>query len=283
MPNILAMFNTGNDHGYAGLWQESIPTLFEYNPLITPPYFAFMRTFFTEAADVQIRNLVAMRRIEPRLLAAIGVRFVVTDRPVEGLHLRQTIGVPVSRDLLRTLGFGEPIPDFSLYLYELTSVNLGQYSPTEPRTASTAREMIAILEDDALDLKRSVVTAQALPTDLVPATLQAFDVGVGEFTVRATSGGRSVLVLPMEYSACLRIEPNGPATSSIPRLFRANLVSTGVLFDRAVDATIKYRTGPLLGSRCRLRDAAEMITIDMKSAFVDRPQLAPKGMYATDK
>jgi hypothetical protein len=241
-----------------------------------------MRTFFTEAVDAQKRNVVAMRRIEPRLLAAIGVRFVVTDSPVEGLRLRQMIDVPVSRELLRGLGY-DPIPDFTLYLYELTGVNVGQYSPTEPRRASTAREIIAALADGTLDLTRSVVTAQSLPSDLVPATLQAFDVGVGEFAVRAASAGRSVLVLPMEYSACLRIEPNGPATRGMPRLFRANLISTGVLFDRSVDATIKYRTGPFLGARCRLHDAAEMTTIDMKSAFADRPQLAPKGVFIVDK
>src|SRR5215216_5523202 len=98
--NLLAMQTTGNSHDDAGLWQDSVPTLLEYNPLMTPAYFAFMRTFFTEPADQQTRNAVAMRRIDPRLLAAIGVRFVITDAPFAGLKLRETIPVPISRDYL---------------------------------------------------------------------------------------------------------------------------------------------------------------------------------------
>src|SRR5262249_18783975 len=60
---VLATEATGNSHDAAGFWQDSVPTLLEYNPLITPPYFAFARSFFTEPADLQIRNEVAMRRI----------------------------------------------------------------------------------------------------------------------------------------------------------------------------------------------------------------------------
>jgi hypothetical protein len=78
--DLLALHATGNYHDYAGLWQDAIPTLLEYNPLMTPAYFVFGRTFFTEPADVQIRNLLIMRRIDPRILAAVGVRFVVRDR-----------------------------------------------------------------------------------------------------------------------------------------------------------------------------------------------------------
>src|SRR5262249_49751409 len=39
VPDILAMRATGNAHSYAGLWQDSIPTLLEVNPLMTPAYF----------------------------------------------------------------------------------------------------------------------------------------------------------------------------------------------------------------------------------------------------
>jgi hypothetical protein len=42
-----ALNETGNMHGGAGFWQDAIPTLVEYNQLMTPGYFAFMRSFFT--------------------------------------------------------------------------------------------------------------------------------------------------------------------------------------------------------------------------------------------
>jgi hypothetical protein len=52
LPRFLATHSTGNSHEAALLWQDSIPTLLEYNPLTTPPYFAFVRRFFTESRPI---------------------------------------------------------------------------------------------------------------------------------------------------------------------------------------------------------------------------------------
>ena len=89
---------------------------------------------YREPADLQIRNIVAMRRIDPQRLAAVGVRFVTTDHPYEGeLRLRQTLDIPVSEAYLKRAGIVKKMTDFSLYLYELTI----SY-PTEPFGNATA-------------------------------------------------------------------------------------------------------------------------------------------------
>jgi hypothetical protein len=279
VPDSFAMRTTGNSHQGAGLWQDSIPTLFEYNPLQTPPYFAFTRRFFTEPGDVQIRNLVAMRRIDPRLLAAVGVRFIITDKPYAGLHLREVLEVPVSQELLARHGVRVPIEDFKLYLYELGNANLGQYSPTEVRSIKTAGGMLEALADQSLDLSYTLVTEDDVPTGLVPAELQAFRVGRGQFTVQAVSSGRSVLLLPMEFSRCLGVKTNDSSTRNL-RLIRADLIMTAVVFEDSIDATISYRSGPFVSSTCRLRDAADMKVLDIGNAFKDHQEFLPKGMFA---
>jgi hypothetical protein len=278
IPRFLATAATGNSHDAAGLWQDAIPTLLEYNPLITPPYFAFTRRFFTEPVDLQIRNLVAMRHIDPRLLAAVGVRFVITDRPFDGsARLRQTVDVPVSTAYLKRAGILQPVSSFSLYLYELDDVNVGRYSPTEPRIVRTASEMLDMLGDPATDLSHTFVVAEDIPEILSVGSLREFLIEPGKFTVKAISPGHSVLILPMEYSRCLRLTARG-STGSSTRIFRADLLMTGIIFENELDATISYRTGPLTSSRCRLHDKKDMEEIKMSDAFRNRPQLIPMGM-----
>src|SRR5215831_1661392 len=68
---------TGNLHDGPGLWQDDVPTLMESNTLMTPASFAFLRAFLTNPDDSQYRTIVGMRRIDPRILKIIGVRFEI--------------------------------------------------------------------------------------------------------------------------------------------------------------------------------------------------------------
>jgi hypothetical protein len=97
--------------------------------------------------------------------------------------------------------------------------------------------------------------------------------------VHAQSAGRSILVLPLEFSRCLHVMPNSSSGAAVaPRLFRADLLMTGILFEKNLDAKIIYRTGPFAGSTCRLRDAQDMVALDMAHAFIGREQFAPSGI-----
>src|SRR5262249_37161210 len=178
----------------------------------------------------------------------------------------------------RAIGVREPMADFTLYLYELENVNVGQYSPTTVVAAKRATEMLALLGDPALDLAKTFVAAEPAPEigDLVPAKLDKFVVERGHFTVRASSSRRSVLILPLEFSHCLHIRQHRDEASKV-KLARPNFLETAILFERELDATITYRTGPIINSTCRIHDAQDMTRIDMKNAFERRPDLAPVG------
>jgi len=52
----------------------------------------------------------------------------------------------------------------------------------------------------------------------------------------------------------------------VPRLIRANLPQTGVLFAGRLDTTIGYFAGPLDGAGCHLDDLSDMRRLRLEAA-----------------
>ncbi|MGO8914935.1 MAG: hypothetical protein ACLQJR_03405 [Stellaceae bacterium] len=90
----LALLVTGNYHDGPGLWQDAIPTLMEYGAYKSPAYLVVTRRFFTAPDEIVIRNVVGARHIDQRMLRLLGVRFIITDLPIEGAEERLRLSVP---------------------------------------------------------------------------------------------------------------------------------------------------------------------------------------------
>jgi hypothetical protein len=52
-----------------------------------------------------------------------------------------------------------------------------------------------------------------------------------------------------------------------PKLFRANLVQTGILFHGTLDVSVRYFTGPFYHSTCRIDDAKDF---EKSTVYVDK-------------
>lgn len=235
--------SVGNDHRTVGLWYYNIPSLFEYSPFITPAFYLVMRTFLAKPEDHQLRNVMTLRQIEPRILRALGVRYFITDLPVTvDAHLRAHI---------------DGVGSLSLFLYELDNVNLGNFSPTGVVHATSAGEMLLELSKPDFDAAKTVVTEVPLPSGLVPASPGKLLVEPGRLRLSANSEGTSVLILPLEYSHCLDVEMVRDGVAPI-MLFRANLLQAGILFSGDLDVVLRYFTGPFHNSGCRLEDARDI-------------------------
>ena len=240
---------SGNDHRTAGLWYFNIPTVFEYSPLISPGSYLVTREFLSRVDDLQMRSVLTIRNFAPGILRLLGVRFAITDAPIAPdalLRKRQVIK-----------GFGE------LFLYELERPNLGDFSPTKTVLAPDARAILAALSSAGFDPEREVVVARSLHGTLVPATAASLYVEIDRLHLQAASDGTSVLVLPLEFSHCLLVEGADGEQASRPRLFRANLMQTGVIFGGRLNVWLRYFAGPLRNSGCRLADAREMESLDV--------------------
>jgi hypothetical protein len=70
--------------------------------------------------------------------------------------------------------------------------------------------------------------------------------------VRAVSDGPAHILLPVQFSRCLRVVNNSPV-----RLTRANLLQTLVSFEGALDARLEFHFGLFADNKCRLRDGQD--------------------------
>jgi hypothetical protein len=215
--------------------------LMQYGPTITPALYAFVTRLLAEPGDTQQRSALVLRRIEPRILALVGVKYVITDRSFEGdATLRLTMPVDAQRHL---------------HVYEIRDVNLGSYSPMKVSVEPDATAILKRIAQPEFDGRREVVMGSALPADLVAARTVRLVFEGTALRVEADSDGQSLLVLPLEYSRCLQalILRGQP-----PTLLRVNLVQTGFLFHGAVDVRLRLLNGPIVDSSCRLRDRFDL-------------------------
>src|SRR5262249_58614480 len=106
--------------------------------------------------------------------------------------------------------------------------NVGNYSPTEVTVVRSAAEMIAALAACNFDLPRQAVLSTEIRDQLVPTRDMKLSVIRGGLHVSGRSDGTSLVVLPLQYSNCLR------AHDGRARLVRANLIMTGIIFSGAI-------------------------------------------------
>jgi hypothetical protein len=239
--------DTGNDHRTVGLWKFDIPTLFQYHTFITPPYYLIVTDFLSAAADHQLRSSIVMTRINPLMMALWGVRYVITA--TQTTAGREVANLPTNHS-------------GTLHLVELADPNLGNYSPVEAAHANDFADALHVMHQPGFDGSRVVViTDGALDEPLVRARDAELVYTQQGFHLTAASAGRSVLVLPVQYSHCWTAEGSGS-----PVLFRADAMQLGVSFSGKLDARLVFRLGPILAGRCRVDDLRDMERLHIDQA-----------------
>ena len=127
-----------------GLNYFGIPSLFEYSATISPFFYAVTSRLLALPADKQMRSVIVLRDIDPRILAMLGVRFVLTDREYDG---------PVN---FRAI---EPIKEKFLFFDRGPKrQNIGDlYFPVVVSKIATAPEIIARLANPSFDPTHEVI------------------------------------------------------------------------------------------------------------------------------
>jgi hypothetical protein len=253
----------GNDHRDVGLWHFQIPTLLQYSPFITAPYYLMLTEFLSRSTDKQVRNWVVLTRTNEAMLKLWGVRYLITDFDPAIGSLVLEMGVPRADELPADMAqyFAKVVrPSYIQRLTELADPNLGNYSPTEIRRASDFASGLAIMREPGFDGRTTVVTDADLAGGLVAATASKLVLSKTGFVIRASSANQSVLALPIQYSHCW----STPATNA--QLFRANLMQLGIRFTGTLDTVLVFRFGSLLAGRCRLEDANDMDRLKIAQA-----------------
>lgn len=118
----------------------------------------------------------------------------------------------------------------------------------------TDREALRWLTQSAIDFETTaILPAQAIePGGLTRATDVAMIGERGGFRVRAVTSGDSLIILPIQFSHCLRASANNGSTQ--PKVVRADFLLTGLYFHGVFNSLIEYRQGPFVGTSCGLED-----------------------------
>jgi hypothetical protein len=241
------------------LLREAIPTLSGYTTLESPLFYYFKyhapgwgwfdRSASHIPADWQgIESDIA----SDALLQALGVRYSV--RMVDSSDSSPP-ALPANNDLqlrLATSNVSVGAAVRRAYVYEYNDPNIGNYSPVHIRVADNALSAMRMFWDSSFDPRRSVILSREINLHLVSARESQMSFERGHIRVKAESSGRSMLVLPIHFSHCLSLDEEGTA-----RLFPANLVQTGLLFENELDVRIRFQFRPF-DATCREKDFADL-------------------------
>ena len=137
----------------------------------------------------------------------------------------------------------------------MPNANLATYTPTIIERRPDIASMIDFVEGDDFDPKTVVVVADNIAGPLVSATQTQLSFEGGDLRLTGTSNGRTLIVVPHEYSHCIEMRTTGSApVSSRVSMHRVDGILTGVLFEKEVDIVLSFGIGPLHNARCRLDD-----------------------------
>jgi hypothetical protein len=235
------------------LWAHSIPTVMQYGQLVTPSsfYFAYAVTEHLKSSNQFTPSPGQSWENYWRALQLLGGRYHVAG------HQRLPPSAPANF-LVTTFPYRSLGGEHGLwFVYEIPHPNIGNYSPTEVMTVGSGAEIAAMMAEPNFDFTRRVILSAEISQPLVPAHDMRLSLIRGGWHVSGRSDGTSLVVLPQQFSHCLR------ARDDRVRLVRANLMLTGMIFSRDVDTDIVFDYG-IFSPRCRSADLADLKQLDLR-------------------
>jgi len=242
----------------ADLWIHGIPTANEYSQTVTPQAVYFIHALLKRDVRYDLNRLTpwpgesaeALRKT----LQLIGVRYVLLATPLSDPRVLGSLVVTAPRREASGAGLW--------YVYEIPRPNIGDLSPTDVVVARSGAEIMARIAAPAFDATRQAVLLRGIDEPLDTARDLRLTVIRGGWHVSGRSSGTSLVVLPQQFSNCLR------ARDDRVRLVRANLMLTGLIFSGDLDTDIRFDYG-IFSPSCRRADLADMERLALK---VTRPR-----------
>jgi hypothetical protein len=233
----------GNDEMSLGLWYYRVPTLFEYNQFASPPFHMLLKRALQRPPLTYQRNMTLFTYANARVLQLLGVRYVLMPQPDASLGALRAI---------EDRG-GEPWG-----LIELSAPNLATYSPTVIETRDGLAAALDFVVDDSVDLSKRAVAKDQIAGPLTPVQSSVLSMAGRALHLVAESDGRSLLVVPIEFSHCLELYDAHPGTRRGPTISPIDGLLTGIAFERRLDALLSFRIGPLHNPACRWQDYRDL-------------------------
>ena len=234
---------------FEALFFARIPALNDISHLVTPLSFDFYEHYLFDPKTTQIRNHYKFATRSSAIYSLLGVKYIRTD----SLNSLQA-------------DFGgdnaEPPLKFSAndFLIPLKNTNLGNYSPTKSYVAESLDETFETMDRSDFSLTSDVVVYEPLINNLVKASNSKLTLKGGDLRIEASSPGKSMLILPLEFSNCITFKSNDPKSGFIDA-FRVDGILSGLLFNGFLDVTAELRYGVFTNNGCRLKDLDDYKTL----------------------
>ncbi len=247
------------------LWRAFVPTLDEYSELTTEQLYVMLHDLLARGDNQRTANRLPLYFLNRlgwlnsyvKVTQALGARFIVSGGPLN-------ISAILPSGTVRPDEVQFPIwwRPGNWHVYELPAPNTGDYSPTVLTKLDTAPEMLAKMASPDFDFRSDAVVTEEVNEKLVPLTEMRLSFERGAARVQGVSDGTSLVLLPLQYSHCLRI--SDPAA----RLVRADLAMLGVIFKGRIDAEITDEFGTFTPG-CRSADIADISRLKIALAQLD--------------
>ena len=234
---------------FEALFFARIPAINDISHLVTPLSFDFYQHYLFDPKTTQIRNHYKFATRNSSIYSLLGVRYLRADSLSSSLS-------DFSDDN------SEPPMKFSAsdFLVELKNPNIGDYSPTKTYVVESLEETFKTMDRSDFSLIDDVVVYKPLAKNFVKASNSKLTLKGGDLRIQANSPGKSMLILPLEFSNCLAFKSNDSKSGFIDA-FRVDGILTGLLFDGYLDVTAELRYGIFTNSDCRLKDLSDYKTL----------------------
>jgi len=237
------------------LMQDNVPLLNEYGQFISPPFLSLLCMAFYDSKDPIARAARCPRVYNAAMARLLGVSSVVTDSPIpEELVMHEKMG------------------DHDLFLYKVNQANMGTYSPTKTQTYDSLEEIYGKIKNSGIDFGKTVFTEENILQPLVPANVQSVIYERGPvLKIKAQSNGCSLIVLPFDFSYCLRFSGSGHA-----KVIPVNLSCTGLLIHGDINGYIDYQYSIFKNLKNRKKDYDRCFRLGIREyapghLFYDQP------------
>jgi hypothetical protein len=232
---VAALYEDFSVHG--------IPVVNSFGNRYSGPFWRFTSLAFSDGSEV-IRAWTVYNRFNVHVAQLFGVKVVIADRVLPELKLTREFRIQDrSGDLTR------------LFQYRVPDSNTDGVAIDQVIEAKSLSEVIAGLqssqESKTLAYRVSKDEENFLVATFTRPVHFKLEIDSNSIRISGTSAGRTIMLLPFEYSSCLYIDNS---TSGAPGLLRLNGIQLAVLFERSVDAVIRMKDSGLGFRSCWTND-----------------------------
>ncbi len=228
----------GSTFSEMSLWMFNVPTAEEYGQWVSKQLFVFVQKLLAPPDSELFVKKLRILSYDFEILRLMGVRFVISNEELaySGVH--------------RVMS--QKVANYNVHLYEITNPNIANYSPVVPIVAETAEQTFSLIRQHRAALDHYVIVASPVAGTFVPASATEMTMIKDGIRFSGTSAGRSLVLLPVQYSQCLR--PSDPRI----KLHRANLMQTLAEFEGSAQVDITFDFGLFGGGKCRIKDGEDL-------------------------